>query len=135
MLLHLHNLFRIGPLPVNLTSVTLMLHCSLFLQQSHGKSRSPLTGVIFEVMVGVALAEKQHFSVLFFLPCREEEYCFFRSALFFSFHSPFQKQENHGLSASGWQNIVLHKLLRRSELNLNFMKSYLPALNSKVKKT
>lgn len=115
-----------------------MPHCSLFLQESPGKSRSPLrlTGMIFEVMVGVALAVKQHFPALLFLPCKERGILLFQSLLFFSFCSSFQKLENLGLSASGWQNAFFHMLLKIFELNLelNFMKSYLPELSSEIKK-
>lgn len=94
---------------------------------------------MFELMVGVALAEKQHLPALLFLPSRERAgtLLFQISFMYFCFHSPFLKLENPGLSPSGWQNVFLPMLLRRSELNseLNFMKSYLPALGSEAKKT
>lgn len=140
MLLYLHSLSHIWPTPANLTTVMLMFHCSLFLQQSPEKSRSPLrlTGCdIWGSSWGGSCWKAAFPSSAFPTLQREEQYCFFRLLLFF-WHS-------FTLPKAGKPWLVSLRLAKRifahapekiwAKLELSFIKSYLPALSSEVKKT
>lgn len=101
MLLHLQSLFHIRLSPADLTSVTLMPRCSLFSIRALEKQDSywRLKGCdVWANGWGGPCWKAAVPSFAFPTLQREQECCFFRSALcHFFLHSPFIKQENPGV--------------------------------------